>query len=515
MKRKLPLLFIIFMATACAPETSASPSHEDFVIDDMSIYVYENKTLPEQYTYTYEGTDIEINDNIVNGLKAATTTEVTAHGVGDQTATFTVKVANRPYTSRHETAETNENWFDEVSVAAVAYLAADFPLGVDVSTAKRIYDRGGRYYNREGNEQSLFQILKDGGVNYVRLRLWHDPYNYYEEGGEAKVLGYGGGYCDLDNVTWMAHEAKAAGLSFYLDFHMSDFWSDPSKQVIPKAWKDLTTAEEIATALQEYTTATITHLAENEAMPDIVSIGNEINLGLLVHYPGGTNTSVTGQEPLYISGRSNLPSAIAGRYTANGTNENLRLYMQAGIDGIKAVSDDIEIMIHYAKSFNAPDQIITFYNTFNDLDYDIIGLSGYSYWHFNNMSNISTGLTTVHNAFPNKKISIVETSYGFTYEADTWASNSFSSTSTNNVRPMSGYAVSPQGQAQFVRDVTNQLNMVDNSYGIFYWEGAWIPKSMAGWADDATKSSWANQGFFSYDGKALGSLEVFNQIRGV
>jgi hypothetical protein len=61
MKRKLPLLFIIFMATACAPGTSASPSHEDFVIDDMSIYVYENKTLPEQYTYTYEGTDIEIN----------------------------------------------------------------------------------------------------------------------------------------------------------------------------------------------------------------------------------------------------------------------------------------------------------------------------------------------------------------------------------------------------------------------------------------------------------------------
>ena len=97
---------------------------------------------------------------------------------------------------------------------------------------KRFTDFEARFFDRDGREGDALRILALSGVDLVRLRLWHDPYS---ETGEP----YGGGTCDLTRVTDMARRVRALGLDWMLSFHYSDFWTDPGKQNLPKAWRGL------------------------------------------------------------------------------------------------------------------------------------------------------------------------------------------------------------------------------------------------------------------------------------
>jgi len=492
---------ITSLVTSESISSPISQASQNIIINDIDTHVYSTpiKVLDNiqtdnitSYTLSYKGENIRIDGDEIIGLKGNTVTEVTLTNDDGRQGTFQVSVINRDYVSKHKEAETNEGWFEEVNVDKIDGLTrnSDFANGMDISSACYLYENGAQFYDREGNEQSLFYLLKDSGVNYVRLRLWNDPQ-------EGDYL-YGGGNCNLTRVKWMAKEAKEAGLKYLLDFHYSDFWADPSDQVVPKAFKDFTTVKQYEEGIYNYTKTTLEELQTINALPSMVQIGNETRDGMLLSLPG--------EKSNYSSGKTSLSSTLSGN-----KNTNFKTYLKAGIKACNDVDKSIQTMVHYVKSFSDPSNIISFYQNLSEVDYDIIGLSAYSYWHFSSISTLTSGLRTISQAFPNKKIVMAETSYGFTYENDSNANNSFSKTN-NTIKEVDGYPCSIQGQASMYADTLNAIHSISNGLGAFYWEGAWLPLSGCGWGDKSTLSSWSNQGFFSYNGKALGSLQVFNKV---
>lgn len=262
-----------------------SNSASAYAIDDVTTTVYASASFVEHsyanpgnyegYTFDYSGQNIRIDQGVIQGLKANTSTTVTVTNPLGQQATFTVNVANRAYVSKHESAENKEGWFKDVSIDPLASLTASFANGMDISSVAYLYERGARFYNADGVEQSLFQILKEAGVNWVRFRLWVDPSNpNYQVNGSA--YSYGGGRCDFTHLLWMAKEAKAAGLDYLLDFHYSDFYTDPSHQIIPKSWASITTASGMADEIYQYTHDVLAKLKAAACLPSCVQVGNEV-----------------------------------------------------------------------------------------------------------------------------------------------------------------------------------------------------------------------------------------------
>ena len=455
----------------------------------------------EPVTYSYDNQNIWIYDNKIQGMLSGTTTIVTATTDSGVSTVFNVTVREDNYSSTLS-QEISEGWLNPIEVNPLNNkIDSSFPLGIDMSMVYQVVQNGGKYYNSEGKRQNVFQILADNGVNYVRLRLWNDPYNTYSTG---EKVSYGGGTCDKETIIKLAREAKAVGLKLLLDFHYSDFWADPTYQVIPKAWADYKTSDEVANALYEYTKSILLELKEVDALPDIVQIGNEVTHGMMTKYPGDESDKLTGDlNAEYLTNSYSLNSNIRGyAYT-----DNFRKYLKAGLDAVNEVDGDILTMIHISKGMTGTDFMKSFYQDLNGLDFDIIGLSYYPKYQ-GKISDLKNALDFLYREFPDKLVTIAETSYAFTYASSIHASNSFNSEWT-----LSGYDVSVSGQANFLRDVIETLASSPNGYGLFWWEGAWLPVAGAGWADSLTRCTWANQTFFTYNGKVLPSLSVFNAVK--
>ena len=507
--------------------TSSSEELEDLEIRAVTITrIYENKEIDiinkldnETFTYSYNGDAIRIEDNKVIGLRGNTKTTVTVTSSLGRTGAFNATVRNTEYKSTHSSAESSEGWFNEVNIDKISSMTSTFVNGMDISSMKQLYDNGARFYDKNGNETALPLLLKDNGVNYIRLRLWVEPYDTWTENGETKTFAYGGGNCTTENVLWMAKECKAVGLKVLLNFHYSDYWTDPSNQIIPKKWKDITSVETLSNEVYKYTKETLELFKSNNALPDSVALGNEIYNGIFAHNPGTKITKeATGDAPYYHSDRTERTNGTQAKYDHTDSktslnNSNLRTYLKAGIRACREVDSSIQIMVHFVRGLSAYNDTIKFFNVLSDLDIDIYAVSAYSYYHFSNISTLRSGMQKISQAFPNKKIAIAETSYGFTFETDALAVNTF--TPSGTCSPVSGYPASVQGQASMIRDTTEVVSNLSNGWGVFYWEGAWTPVKNSGWADAASKASWANQALVSYNGKALASLEVYNKMKGI
>jgi arabinogalactan endo-1,4-beta-galactosidase len=518
--KKLSLWFSLLPLLIACQTTSISSSistpSERILINNYVVGVEESVKIIVTFTgtvepveYTFEGDDIRIlSGGYIRGHRSNTTTRVTAITTSLLTTSFDVFVEGNLY-QPVSTFEQSEGWMNPIVIDPIASLTRDrdFPMGIDISTVKDLYDQGGQFYNEFNQSESLFFILKRHGVNYIRIRLWNDPFNrFLDTDGQEQVVPYGGGINDLDTTLDIAIGAKAAGLKILLNFHFSDFWADPGKQVIPKAWAELPTVEAVGQALKEFVQNTLTVFQEHGALPDMVQIGNETTPGLFTSAPGPVNTELTGGDPYYISQRTTINSAIRGQTGSS----NFYHYIEQGLAGVKAVSDDILTVIHLARGFANANNFINYYQQFAGLDYDIIGLSAYSFYHFQTgFTTLKSTLQTIAQAFPDKLISLVETSYAFTYAPHPHAANIFS---RNGGQELTGYPVTVQGQANNLREVIASIADIENGYGVFYWEGAWIPVERVGWADRRSKNTWANQALFTYDGKPLPSLSVFNDV---
>ena len=157
----------------------------------------------------------------------------------------------------------------DVSVKAIQGLSDDFIGGMDVSSMLSLEESGVTFKNANGEVEDLFTLLKESGVNYVRLRVWNDPFT-------ADGQGYGGGNVNADRALTMAKRATAAGLKVLVDFHYSDFWADPSKQQVPKAWKSFEgDADKTADTIYDYTKQTLTTFKQAGVDVGMVQVGNE------------------------------------------------------------------------------------------------------------------------------------------------------------------------------------------------------------------------------------------------
>lgn len=384
---------------------------------------------------------------------------------------------------------TDEKWTEPIEG-----LPEDFILGVDLSSVLAEENSGVKYYNFEGEEQDVFKTFAEAGANYVRLRVWNDP---YDENGN----GYGGGNNDLATAITLGKRITANGMKVCIDFHYSDFWADPVRQTAPKAWANMS-LDEKSTALYEFTKTSLVELLKEGVDVSMIQIGNEINFGL------------------------------AGELQ----KDKIITLLKSGSKAIREVSAeygrDIDIVVHYTRITNKGgvldlvEQLIK-----SELDFDMIGMSYYPFWD-GSMDNMKRVLQLISERY-GKRAFIAETSYAYTLEDGDGSGNNFSSVQDI----VDGYPVSVTGQASMIRDICKAVNEVDGA-GIFYWEGAWIPvgpsrsensaiweKYGSGWASSYAAgydkqvgeyyggSSWDNQAFFDHTGHPLDSINVFKYIK--
>ena len=382
-----------------------------------------------------------------------------------------------------------------VYVEPVDGISDDFYRGMDVSAVLALENSGVKYYNFDGEEQDVFMTLAQAGVNYIRLRVWNDP---YDENGN----GYGGGNNDVATAITLGQRATQYGMKVCIDFHYSDFWADPKKQFVPKAWEGID-IEEKSAALYNFTLESLTQILEAGVDVGMVQVGNEINNGMC----GETDVA------------------------------NVRKLLTAGSKAVREVAassgKDILVAVHYTNidDMKKLDTLLTGLQI-KEIDYDIVGLSFYPYWH-GTMEDLKNAITHVRNTY-GKKVYVAENAYCYTSEDGDGSANSIKGTDDL----AEGYSASVQGQANEVRDVCAAASEA-GAEGIFYWEGTWIPvgpadadnsaiweKYGSGWASsyaggydpkDAGQyyggSSWDNQAMFDFTGHPLASLNIFKYLK--
>mgnify|MGYP004568940003 FL=1 len=366
-----------------------------------------------------------------------------------------------------------------INVKRVNGLKSDFIGGVDISSYRALKDSGVKYYDFAGNElddAGFFKLLKDSGINYVRIRVWNNPY-------DASGNGYGGGNNDLQKAVDMGKLATDAGMRVLIDFHYSDFWADPDKQQAPKAWQNLTLDEKLA-KVTEFTSDSLQTLLKSGVDVGMVQVGNETNNG--------------------IAGESDWSDGMLAVFAA-------------GCDAVHKVADEnkhpIKAVLHFANPESGNYQTYAEKLADAKVNYDVFASSYYPYWH-GTLDNLQTQLDTIATTY-HKEVMVAETSWATSLEDGDGHANTVRE--GNNDEGMS-YDFSIYGQAKELREVINTIANTTNGIGVFYWEPAWLP--VAVYDQDATNaeavlasnraawekygSGWASSYAGEYDAKDAG-----------
>ncbi|MBO5260521.1 MAG: glycosyl hydrolase 53 family protein [Agathobacter sp.] len=396
-------------------------------------------------------------------------------------------------------------------VSQVSYMTDDFARGVDISAVTALENSGASYSYLDGTSGDIFDILAGAGVNYVRIRIWNNPYD-----SSSPYKGYGAGNCDLYNAKVLGKRATDAGMKVFIDFHYSDFWADPAKQYAPKAWADYSLSYK-KDAVYNFTYESLEELLDYGVDVGMVQIGNE------------TNSTMCGVGGLY-DGVWDFSSGVAelmqqGCYAVDDINSSYSLDIQK----VLHFTDLLENGKWYAECI---DEL--------GVDYDVFATSFYPMWH-GTTDDLADTLTYIAETY-DKKVMVAETAYPYTYDnADTQGNN----IGDSSAMVCSNYSVNVSGQAQALRDVFAAVAEVNSSkwgYGLgaFYWEPEWIAVDSStwgtygsGWASSSSGnyellyndsveyysttdggSTWDNMCLFDENGQAMKSLYVFNDICG-
>ena len=335
--------------------------------------------------------------------------------------------------------------------------------GADLSTLQRAEDLGAKYYNQNGTQGDPLQILKAAGMNYVRLRVWVNPASGYNN--QSKVVAFG-------------KQVKAAGLKLLVDFHYSDTWADPGKQFTPAAWNGHSLSQ-LETDVYQYTFNVCNALKAAGATPDMVQVGNEINAGML-----------------WSEGSTDNWSQLAG-------------LINSGYSAVKAVSSGTQVALHLANA--GDDSTVRWWfdnaKTYG-INYDVIGLSYYGYWH-GSLAAAQTTLDDVVSRY-GKPVFVAETAYPFTLAQDDSLENQIDTTG----ELVTGYPATQAGQLAWMNAVANIVEAVpgNKGLGVFYWEATWTAVTGNGWdpTDSASGNGWENQALFDYNDRATSAMSWFS-----
>ncbi len=369
--------------------------------------------------------------------------------------------------------------FVVIALACLCAQARTRYVGGDISMLP-LYEQHNSPYkdvNNKNISDLLVWLKSTCGWNTFRVRLFVNPAKT-----DPSVSQ------DLAYVTALGQRIKAAGAYFLLDFHYSDTWVDATHIQAPEAWKGKSDTA-MADSVSAYTRHVLETLNAAGATPDLVQVGNEIMYGLCgiqVHPYEKAGDNWTGYLGL----------------------------LRAGCNAVREKCPEAQIIIHTDRPTN------TGYNYYyyqklidNNVDYDIIGLSYYPFWHgyLNNeqvasksdKNNLVKAINQLASDFPSKRVHIVECAYNFQY----WP------TSGVNYNTQDVWGCSKQGQYNFVKDLVDNLKPLENLDGINYW----FPEE-AGNGDDTNWSTskgtvlwtWQNRGF--WDENKSSSGHAINRI---
>ncbi|MBO5153296.1 MAG: glycosyl hydrolase 53 family protein [Eubacterium sp.] len=372
----------------------------------------------------------------------------------------------------------------------------NYVKGMDLSTLLELERLGAKYYDG-GRERDILDIMKDYDVDTIRLRIWNDPWGKDHE-------SYGAGGNDVPTTLEIAKRVSEKGLGVLMNFHYSDFWADPGKQIKPKAWEGMSVAE-LTQAVYDFTFDTMELFKKEGVNITMVQVGNELSNGLL-----------------WPEGKIDVDAGI-------GEYDNIAKFVSAGIRAVRKSNPDIPVMLHLDNGGNNELYRRWFDNyVARGEDFDLIGLSYYPFWH-GTMDQLINNMNDMAKRY-HKDLIIAEVSMGYTME-------DYKSYEKLSDSERKGYATKPslvekiefpmtkEGQADFMRTLLARLETVaeHRARGFFWWEPAWIPVPGSGWATSASLeymhdpgpcgNEWANQALFDYDGNVLPTLEVIRDFK--
>ncbi len=365
-------------------------------------------------------------------------------GIGNYTSYLKNLLPNTKYFLRaYATNNAGTAYGNEVNFTTnIETTNTGFAKGADVSWLPQMEASGFKFYNASGAEKDCIEILKENGINSIRLRTWVNPSN-----------DKWSGHCSKDETVAMAIRAKNAGMRVMIDFHYSDSWADPSKQVKPAAWASYNFTQ-LQQAVYDYTYDVMNSLKTAGVTPEWVQVGNEIPSGMI--YPDGYLFKVSGKE--------DWTSLVA--------------LINKGYDAIKAVSPTSKVILHVDKGNDNARFRWWFDNAkTNGAKYDVIGLSYYPYWLTGNpdytlsINDLAANLNDMVSRY-GKEVMVVE---------------------------VGGEDTKPQNTYDMLTAVIQKVKAVSNNrgLGVFYWE----PQGESSWSKYAL-SAWMN-------GKPTKAMEAF------
>lgn len=295
--------------------------------------------------------------------------------------------------------------------------AATFAKGADIGWLNQLENQGIKWQDVNGVSGDCLQILKNNGINAVRLRVFVNPpssFQWTKIDGTTCYLGYG----DTTGVIYMAKRAKALGMKVMIDFHYSDHFADPAYQDIPSAWVNHS-FEQLKTDVYSHTYYLMKALADEGITPDWVQVGNEINSGML--WPYGSTSNFW----------------------------NLAALINQGYYAVKDVSPSSKVVIHVSNGYDNS----LFRYVFDGLTkagakYDVIGMSYYPYWtgvdYKENIDDLEYNMKDMVSRY-NKEVIISE---------------------------IGGLETDANNTYNMIKDVIKRVKNLPNGKGIgvFYWE---------------------------------------------
>lgn len=371
-----------------------------------------------------------------------------------------IVVTNGQLTVNFWTDANAGNWssIDDVGL----YQGMPFLKGADVSNLPLIEAGGGKFYDQDVQKDCL-QILKDHGINFIRIKVWNNP---------QPPTQYAG-FSDKNSALALAKRVKSLGMGLSIDFHYSDTWADPGHQTKPADWADLSFAN-LQASLYNFTYQTVSELKKQGTTPVMVQVGNEITNGML--WPDGST--------------SNWP--------------NLAALLKQGYNAVKTASGLTQVMIHLDTGGDNSRSAAWFANAVNNgVKFDAIGLSYYPQWQ-GSLDALQGNINDLVSRY-GKPVYVVETAYPWT-----WQNFDSETNSVTDTGPVA-YPATVAGQKSFLNDLLSRVSgssSKSKGTGVFYWEPEWIAVNGAGW-EYGKGDGWDNVTLFDNNGNVLDSVNAF------
>ena len=349
-------------------------------------------------------------------------------------------------------------------------------VGGDISVLLKYEQQNATYLDKDGAAiADVLNFLKQQGWNTMRVRLFVDPSNDKDKN-----------VCqDLEYVKTLGKRIKDAGLLFMLDFHYSDTWADPGKQIIPDSWKIWSWMPD--ETVYNYTKETLEALVAAGAVPDLIQTGNEISFGMLWGF------NLDGKYEDWEQWGGHLEATADWKDYTDKHWDNFSKMLKAAGKACREVCPQAKIIIHTEQCANNPTLDVAFFKRIqeNEIDYDIIGISYYPYFK-GELSSLDKGLSQLEQHFPDKAIQIVETGYPSKWEVP---GTKYDLTKT--------YPYTPEGQRQYTADLIMTLQKHPQVNGLSWWYAEANAKGCTG----SLATGWYNASLFDNEtGRALPAL---------